>query len=136
MSIGEWAALYSSLGNLSTKILLQIHFLVVVVHWTAEGRSRGQHIAKNFHTDRLQCGRARIPHGQPVSGGIIWHDLRRTFATRLRALEIHEYDIKDLLGPTIAGVTSTYARLTPDVLKHAVERLAEQRARLLSLSAR
>jgi hypothetical protein len=33
--------------------------------------------------------------------------------------------IKDLLGHTIAGVTSVYARLTPDVLENAVERLAE-----------
>ena len=77
------------------------------------------------------CERARVPHGQTVSGGIIWHDLRRTFATRLRALGIHEYDIKDLLGHTIAGVTSAYARLTPDVLENAVERLAETKGKIV-----
>ena len=45
------------------------------------------------------CTRAEIAFGETVSGGIIWHDLRRTFATRLRANGVHEYDIGDLLGP-------------------------------------
>ena len=41
------------------------------------------------------CTRAEI-----VDQGwrIIWHDLRRTFATRLRANGVNEYDIQDLLG--------------------------------------
>lgn len=77
------------------------------------------------------CENANVVHGQTVNGGITWHDLRRTFATRLRALGIHEYDIKDLLGHTIAGVTSTYARLTPDVLENAVERLAETKGKVV-----
>ena len=77
------------------------------------------------------CERAKVLHGQTVNGGIIWHDLRRTFATRLRALGVHEYDIKDLLGHTIAGVTSAYARLTPDVLENAVERLAETKGKVV-----
>jgi integrase len=39
------------------------------------------------------CARAEIAFGETVPGGIIWHDLRRTFATRLRANGVHEYDI-------------------------------------------
>jgi integrase len=31
------------------------------------------------------CKRAEIPFGETVPGGIIWHDLRRAFATRLRS---------------------------------------------------
>jgi integrase len=77
------------------------------------------------------CKRAKIVHGLTNSGGMIWHDLRRTFATRLRALGVHQYDIMDLLGHTIAGVTSGYARLTPDVLEKAVERLTETRGEVI-----
>lgn len=78
------------------------------------------------------CKAASIPHGQKISNGLIWHDLRRTFATRLRALGVHEYDIKDLLGHTIPGVTSAYARLIPDVLENAVQQLAETRGKVVS----
>jgi integrase len=44
------------------------------------------------------CTRAGIVYGETKPGGIIWHDLRRTFATRLRANGVHEYDIQDLMG--------------------------------------
>jgi hypothetical protein len=47
------------------------------------------------------CKRAGIPFGQNVEGGLIWHDLRRTFATELRGRQGHEYDISDLLGHTM-----------------------------------
>ncbi len=35
----------------------------------------------------------------------IWHDPRRTFATELRARQVREYDIADLLGHNIQAVT-------------------------------
>jgi len=54
-----------------------------------------------------------------------WHDLRRTFATRLRANGVHEYDISDLLGHSRPGVTTVYARATRVVLEQAVENLRE-----------
>ena len=60
-----------------------------------------------------------------LPGGIIWHDLRRTFATRLRANGVHEYDISDLLGHSRPGVTRVYARATRTVLEQAVEKLTE-----------
>ena len=59
------------------------------------------------------CGRAEIPFGLMVEGDLIWHDLRRTFATELRERQVHEYDIADLLGHHIQAVTGTYARSTP-----------------------
>jgi integrase len=77
------------------------------------------------------CDAANLPHGQKVSGGLVWHDLRRTFATRLRALGVHEYDIKTLLGHKIAGVTAGYARHTPQVLENAVELLAETKGKVV-----
>ena len=71
------------------------------------------------------CTRAEIAFGETVPGGIIWHDLRRTFATRLRANGVHEYDISDLLGHSRPGVTRVYARATRVVLEQAVEKLTE-----------
>ena len=56
------------------------------------------------------CDGAGIPFVLTVERGLIWHDLRRTFATELRARQVHEYDIADLLGYTIQSVNGTYAR--------------------------
>jgi len=77
------------------------------------------------------CERAGIPFGLTVEGGVIWHDLRRTFATELRGRQVHEYDISDLLGHTIQSVTGTYARSTPEALEDAVNRLTELRGTLV-----
>ena len=73
------------------------------------------------------CQRAGIPFGLTVESGVIWHDLRRTFATELRGRQVHEYDIADLLGHTIQSVTGTYARSTPEALEDAINRLTEPR---------
>ena len=80
---------------------------------------------------RLRVNRAEIPFGLIVEGGLIWHDLRRTFATELRARQVHEYDIADLLGHTIQAVTGTYARSTPEALEEAVNKLAEPRRNVI-----
>jgi integrase len=77
------------------------------------------------------CERAGIPFGLTVEGGVIWHDLRRTFATELRGRQVHEYDIADLLGHTIQSVTGTYARSTPEALEDAVKRLTEPRGSVI-----
>lgn len=77
------------------------------------------------------CERAEIPFGLTVEGGLIWHDLRRTFATELRGRQVHEYDISDLLGHTIQSVTGTYARSTPEALEDAVNKLAEPRGNVI-----
>ncbi|MBA3569479.1 MAG: tyrosine-type recombinase/integrase [Pyrinomonadaceae bacterium] len=37
-----------------------------------------------------------------------FHDTRHTFATRLRANGVHEWDIRDLLGQTTTRMTSVY----------------------------
>ncbi len=71
------------------------------------------------------CRRAEIVYGETKPGGIIWHDLRRTFATRLRANGVHEYDIQELLGHAKPGVTKVYARATMAVLEVAVKKLTE-----------
>jgi integrase len=57
-------------------------------------------------------------------------NLRRRFATRLRAAGVHEYDIADLLGHSTtpgdtraSSVTRGYARAVPQRLRDAVELL-------------
>ena len=72
---------------------------------------------------------------------IIWptrtiHDLRRTFATRLRANGVHEYDISDLLGHSKPGVTKVYARATRVVLEQAVEKFTEPWGQVIELERR
>lgn len=63
-------------------------------------------------------------------GDFHFHDLRHTFATRLRAANVHEYDIADLLGhSTTPGdtrntkVTRGYAHGVPQRLREAVNNL-------------
>lgn len=67
-------------------------------------------------------------YGRNVRGGITYHDLRRTFATKLRAAAVHEYDIADLLGHSTTPaerrdtkVTRGYSHAVPSRLREAVE---------------
>jgi integrase len=52
-----------------------------------------------------------------------FHDTRHTFATRLRAHGVHEWDIRDLLGHASVRMTSVYTHQTPANLCHAVNSL-------------
>ena len=54
-----------------------------------------------------------------------FHDTRHTFATRLRANGVHEWDIRDLLGHTSVRMTSVYTHQTPLNLCHAVNTLTQ-----------
>jgi integrase len=71
-------------------------------------------------------------------GNFRFHDLRHTFATRLRAANVHEYDIADLLGhSTTPGetrntkVTRGYAHGVPKRLRDAVDSLEEGKRAIL-----
>ena len=71
-------------------------------------------------------------------GDFHFHDLRHTFATRLRAANVHVYDIADLVGhSTTPGetrntkVTHGYAHGVPQRLRDAVNSLEEGK-RLIS----
>jgi integrase len=57
-----------------------------------------------------------------------FHDTRHTFATRLRANGIHEWDIRDLLGHASARMTSVYTHQTPANLCKAVNTLEAKKA--------
>src|SRR5688572_8277620 len=55
--------------------------------------------------------------------GLRFHDLRHTFATRLRAKGVHEMDIMTLLGHTTLQMTSRYTHAMPQNLRTAVDSL-------------
>jgi hypothetical protein len=66
-----------------------------------------------------------------------FHGLRRTFATRLRAANVHEYDIADLLSHSVpegatrgTSVPRGYARAVPQRLRDAINALG--RGKLLT----
>ncbi len=59
--------------------------------------------------------------------GLRFHDTRHTFATRLRANGVHEWDIRDLLGHTTTRMTSVYTHQTPANLRHAVTTLGQSK---------
>ena len=54
-----------------------------------------------------------------------FHDTRHTFATRLRANGVHEWDIRDLLGHTSVRMTSVCTHQTPLNLCHAINTLTQ-----------
>lgn len=54
-----------------------------------------------------------------------FHDTRHTFATRLRANGVHEWDIRDLLGHASVKMTSVYTHQTPANLCTAVNSLGQ-----------
>jgi integrase len=54
-----------------------------------------------------------------------FHDTRHTFATRLRANRVHEWDIRDLLSHASVRMTSVYTHLTPINLRQAVNSLGQ-----------
>jgi len=79
---------------------------------------------------------AGIIFGQTKAGGITWHDLRHTFATRLRGQGVDELDIMHLIGHSSAGVTAGYAHATPSVIQSAVNKLAEPRGEVVRFARR
>jgi integrase len=82
------------------------------------------------------CDNAGIIYGQTKPGGITWHDLRHTFATRLRGQGVHALDIMHLMGHSSVGVTAGYAHATPSVIQSAVNKLAEPRGEVVQFARR
>jgi integrase len=80
------------------------------------------------------CKLAEIPHGQIAAGGIVWHDLRHTFATRLREQGVHELDIMQLMGHSSVRMTTSYAHGTPRVIQNAVDTLTEKRGEVVEFN--
>lgn len=78
------------------------------------------------------CKQAEITQGQTKRGGLTWHDLRHTFAARLRAEGVHAFDIMQLLGHSSVGMRAGYAHGTNSVMQTAVDKLAAPRGEVVS----
>src|ERR1044072_7321545 len=65
-----------------------------------------------------------------------FHDTRHTFATRLRANGVHEWDIRDLLGHTSGRMRSVYTHQKPANLCQAVNKLGQASRKRTSEHAR
>src|SRR5215203_4637733 len=75
-------------------------------------------VEANYLQARVQgaCKQAKI-------SGLRFHDLRHTFATRLRAKGVHEMHVMALLGHTTLEMTSRYTHAMPQNLRTAVDSL-------------
>ncbi len=82
------------------------------------------------------CEAGEVTFGQTKAGGLTWHDLRHTFATRLRGQGVHELDIMQLLGHSSIGVTAGYAHGMTDVIQSAVDKLATPRGEVIEFARR
>src|ERR1700730_5195605 len=71
------------------------------------------------------CEVAGITYGTKQTGGIIWHDSRHSFATRLRAMGTHDLEIMDLMGHSSVAMVKTYAHQTPLGAQRAVDSLPQ-----------
>src|SRR5215472_4307324 len=79
----------------------------------------GMKAVKLRHAWERACAKAEI-------FGLRFHDLRHTFATRLRAKGVHEMDIMSLLGHTTLQMTTRYSHAMPQNLRNAVDALNKQ----------
>ncbi|MCM3871383.1 MAG: tyrosine-type recombinase/integrase [Pyrinomonadaceae bacterium] len=79
------------------------------------------------------CELAGITYGTKQIGGINWHDLRHTFATRLEQ-GIHQLEIMDLMGHSSQAMVKKYAHQTPLAAQRAVDTLPQPASEVQDLT--
>lgn len=72
------------------------------------------------------CELAGIPYGQNTPGGLTFHDLRHTFATRLAERGVDESVRMALLGQSSLKMVRRYSHATPEAMQDAVSMLANR----------
>lgn len=95
-------------------------------------KTTGEYVFTSFRTGRgvteikkgfvSACEAAGIPQGVNTPYSLIFHDLRRTFATRLAEKGVHPVVIKELLGHSHMHMTEIYTRATPESMWRAVNK--------------
>lgn len=90
-------------------------------------------IKKGF---KRACELASIPHGQSTPGGITFHDLRHTFATRLAERGVGETARMALLGQSSTKMVRRYSHATPEAMREAVQRLEVKAGEVLEFRRR
>lgn len=110
-------------GKTSREIVVPLNARAVEI---AEERQkkfgRGAYVFGGIKTLRDVLRRA----GKALGFRVTPHMLRHTFATSLLSRGVPIEHVSDLLGHTSLGVTRIYARVLPDYLRAAVNRLDEQ----------
>jgi integrase len=94
----------------------------------AEFRSRGDgtgRVVRNVAGETLNVTAHWFVEAVKAAGikNFRWHDLRHTYATRLRKKGVSLFNIADLLGHKGLAMTRRYAHVDRDDLQEAVERL-------------
>lgn len=92
-----------------------------------------QEIKKSF---RKACELAGIPYGQNTAGGLTFHDLRHTFATRLAERGVDESVRMALLGQSSLKMVRRYSHATPEAMQDAVSMLANRAGEVLDFKRR
>lgn len=90
-------------------------------------------IKKGF---KRACELAGIPHGQNQPGGLTFHDLRHTFATRLAERGVGETARIALLGQSSTKIVRRYSHAMPEALRDAVQRLEQKAGEVLEFRRR
>lgn len=67
------------------------------------------------------CRAAGIPTGVNIPNGLVFHDLRHTWATRAAQAGVDPYTIRDILGHATVKMSNDYTHSTPESQKWAVE---------------
>jgi integrase len=80
---------------------------------------------------RKACELAGIPYGQSTAGGLTFHDLRHTFATRLMERGVDEGIRMALLGQSSLKMARRYSHATPESIQDAVSRLEHKAGSVL-----
>jgi integrase len=71
------------------------------------------------------CGKANIPYGRRVSGGLIFHDIRRTVKTNMLAAGVDKRYCDLILGHSLQGMDAYYIAPSEEDLHRAMARYTE-----------
>lgn len=85
---------------------------------------------------RSACEDAEIPWGEFTPGGLIFHDLRHTCATRLGDAKATAEQIMTVLGHTDIRTAKRYTHVTDRGLREAMDSLSTQRGRVVKIKGR
>lgn len=86
---------------------------------------RGQPVANTKKAFQGACGRADIPYGRKIKGGITFHDLRHTFNTNMRRAGVPESVIMRITGHSTRAMFDRYDTVDQADMKNAVNRMSQ-----------
>jgi integrase len=68
------------------------------------------------------CKRAKIAYGRKATGGIVFHDIRRTFKTNMMLAGVDKNHRDAILGHSLKGMDVHYIVVSDDSLTRAIDR--------------